>query len=70
MILLLQLPVPPAFGEAAPVAVADSREQPIVREEWTTGSLTSPQAADLSTGRRGGPSGDDTGHVGAGDAVS
>lgn len=49
LLILLQLPVPPAFGEAAPVAVADSREQPIIRQERITGTLTSPHAANLST---------------------
>ncbi|WP_462322745.1 efflux RND transporter periplasmic adaptor subunit [Halochromatium sp.] len=49
LMILLPLPVPLAFGEAAPVAVTESREQPIIREEGVTGTLTSLHAANLST---------------------
>ena len=47
--MLMQLPLHAVGADAAPVAVDHSREQPIIREERITGTLTSPRAANLST---------------------
>lgn len=48
-ILLQQWGSSAAATDAAPVAIAESREEPVIREERITGTLTSPHAATLSS---------------------